>query len=435
MATSLPPARYARSVWAGLVLERYPVTFALAVLTCALTPAYTLRWHIGPYPTTALENAIVLTVAAFAIESWRQGTVPNFRSFLTLPAAVFLVAGAISVLVAPDRRAALGIYRAYLIEPIAFFFVLGTIVSSWRRAAVVLGGLAVAGTVVGVANSVVITDAIRHHTLNVAVTAPVVIYINANDIALFLVPLIAVAGSILLYSPERSERLASAAFLVIALVSTLLSFSRGGYFALAAVALGLALSHRRRWWLLGGALAAGVVLVLIPPINHRLAVEMDFSNPSNTLVGRLELWRVSLQMLDQHVVFGAGLSGFAQTIAPYWNPKHIDRFIYPHNIALTFWSETGLLGLAAFTWTMITGLWQGWHGWRRGASRWRPMQLGIMLALAAVVVHGLVDVPYFKNDLSVEFWVLLGLSWAGIDWGVGDAQRQPAVGRRIIPQR
>jgi hypothetical protein len=29
-------------------------------------------------------------------------------------------------------------------------------------------------------------------------------------------------------------------------------------------------------------------------------------------------------------------------------------------------------------------------------------------------VHGLVDVPYFKNDLSFEFWVLLAIAWAGI---------------------
>jgi len=30
----------------------------------------------------------------------------------------------------------------------------------------------------------------------------------------------------------------------------------------------------------------------------------------------------------------------------------------------------------------------------------------------AIVVHGLVDVPYFKNDLSLEFWVLLALGYA-----------------------
>jgi hypothetical protein len=52
-------------------------------------------------------------------------------------------------------------------------------------------------------------------------------------------------------------------------------------------------------------------------------------------------------------------------------------------------------------------------------SEWRHIELGVFLALVAVVVHGLVDVPYFKNDLSFEFWVLLGLAWAGRRWSSG----------------
>jgi O-antigen ligase len=412
-------ARTAGKASSRLELGSYPLTLTLAALTCALTPAYTVRWHIGFYPTTLLEAAILVTVAAFAYESGRLGVVPSLQSPFTMPAAIFIVACAIAVVVAPDRRAALGIYRAYILEPIAFFFVLGNVVRTTRQASLVVAGLAVAGVVVGIANSAVVLDAIARHTLNPAVTAPVVIYTNANDVALFLVPLIAIAGSMFLYSAQGWQvwhRLVIAAFLVIATVATLLSFSRGGYLALAAVALGLALSHRRRWRLLAAAAVVGVVLVLIPPITHRIAVELDFSNGSNTLVGRFELWRVSLQMLGQHLIFGAGLSGFAQTIAPYWNPTHIDRFIYPHNIVLTFWSETGLLGLVSFAWIMLTGFRQGWNGWRAAAEGWRPIELGIVLALVAVVVHGLVDVPYFKNDLALEFWALLGLAWAGNTW-------------------
>ncbi|HUY73312.1 MAG TPA: O-antigen ligase family protein [Candidatus Dormibacteraeota bacterium] len=396
----------------------YPVSLVLAGVTCALAPAYIVRWHLGPYPTTLLEDAIVLTVVAFVYESWRLRTMPNFSSPFTLPAVLFVVAGAISVVVAPDRRAALGIYRAYLIEPIAFFFVVSAVASTWRRAAVVLAGLGLAGLVVGVANSVFILDALRNHRVNAAVTAPVVIYTNANDIALFLVPLIAIAASITFYRDDQRERVVSGAFLVVAVIATLLSFSRGGYLALAVVAIGLALSHRYRWRMLGAAVAIGIVLVLIPPIHRRIAVELDFSNPQNTLVGRFELWRVSLQMLQHHVLFGAGLSGFAQTIAPYWNPTHTDRFIYPHNIVLTFWSETGLLGLVAFVWIMFTGFRLGWRGWRQAVREWRPLQLGVTLALVAVIAHGLVDVPYFKNDLALEFWALMGLAWAGNRWGL-----------------
>src|ERR1700687_208125 len=230
------------SAWAGRSLGIYPISLGLAVLTCVLTPAYVIRWRFGIFPTTLLEIAILLTVVAFAYESWRLRSIPLLRSPFTVPAVIFIVAGAISVIAAPDRRAALGIYRAYLIEPIAFFFVLSVVVNSYKRALLMLGGLGVAGVVVGVANSAVVLDAIRHHTWKPAgtpaVTAPVVIYTNANAVALFLVPLIAVAGSLVLHETNPRIRLASLAFVLIAVASTLFSFSRGGDLALPGGALG-----------------------------------------------------------------------------------------------------------------------------------------------------------------------------------------------------
>ena len=413
MASPLLTRAIART---GLDAGDFRITLLLCGLTCVLLPAYTLRWRIGFYPTTVLEAAVGLTVIAFAIESYRARSVPSLRSPFSIAAALLLLAGAISIVVAPDKRAALGIYRAYMIEPVAFFFVIANVVRTAKRASVVMAGLAIAGAVVSVANAFVVLDAIRQHVVNVANTGPVAIFMNANDVPLFLVPLIAIAGSYVLYSQDRLERLVSAAFLALALIATLLSLSRGGYLALAAVALVLAISHGHRWRLLGGAVVAAIVLTLVPPINHRLAIELDFSNGSNTLVGRFGLWKASLQMLSQHSIFGAGLSGFAATLAPYWNPTHIDLFIYPHNIVLNFRSETGLLGVFAFAWIIVAGFRETWRGWRQTGSSWRPLELGVLLALVGVVVHGLVDVPYFKNDLSLEFWTLIGLAWAGIRW-------------------
>jgi hypothetical protein len=37
------------------------------------------------------------------------------------------------------------------------------------------------------------------------------------------------------------------------------------------------------------------------------------------------------------------------------------------------------------------------------------LALGLFGAMTVIVVHGLVDVPYFKNDLSAMFFVLLAL--------------------------
>jgi DMSO/TMAO reductase YedYZ heme-binding membrane subunit len=65
---------------------------------------------------------------------------------------------------------------------------------------------------------------------------------------------------------------------------------------------------------------------------------------------------------------------------------------------------------------MVMAFIVSWQGWRSGDRAWAAIQLGVFLALIGIVVHGLFDVPYFKNDLSLEFWALLGLSYAGVRW-------------------
>jgi O-antigen ligase len=362
-----------------------------------------------------LETAIVVTALVFAFETWRGHLALQWRTAFTIPALLFILAGAISVLVAPSRTAGLGLYRAYIIEPIAFAVVLMHAVTTWRRALVVLSGFGVAGVVVGVANSIVVIAALRAHTYDVTQTPPVVIYTTANALALFLGPLIAVAASLFLHGKGRELRIGSGVFLLVAVPSMLLSFSRGGYLAMAAVAVGLALSHRRRWLLLAGLVVAGGLVSAIPPIFHRISIE--FQNVGGTTffgrAGRLELWSATLKMLSHYPIFGAGLSGFAERIGPYWNANHPERFIDPHNIVLNFWVETGLLGLFAFGWLLVVVLRISWHGWNQADSDWRPIFLGVLLAMVAIVVHGLVDVPYFKNDLSLLFWALAGLAAAG----------------------
>jgi hypothetical protein len=54
----------------------------------------------------------------------------------------------------------------------------------------------------------------------------------------------------------------------------------------------------------------------------------------------------------------------------------------------------------------------------------------VLLALIGIVVHGLVDVPYWKNDLAAEFWILLGITWAGLRAEPPLADSPVAVPRR-----
>jgi putative inorganic carbon (HCO3(-)) transporter len=374
-----------------------------------------VRWHLGFYPSTLLEDAIVVTVVIFLVETFREGKMFEVRSPFLWPAILFAVAGALDVVTAPSMTAALGLYRAYLLEPMAFALVLANVLRNQRRAMLVAGGLMVGAAVAGVANSYVVLTGLIQHTYDVTQTPPVVIYFTANAVALYVVPLVAVAGALALHA-RQPERLFGAVFLLLGVVITMLSFSRGGYLALAAVIAGLALSHRRRWALLGLAVLAVAGMALIEPIRHRVIIETE-NVYGNTVQSRLDLWTGAIKLIEQRPLFGAGLSGFQERVAPFLANFHASAFfIDPHNILLNFWVETGLLGVIAIAWIIGAAMWISCRGWRAGSAGWSPFHLGVLLALVAVIVHGLVDVPYFKNDLSLEFWTLVTITWAGRRW-------------------
>ena len=400
----------------ALVLERralarpagYPATIAMATLACALGPAYVVRWRVGPLPTTLLEAVILATVAVFLLETLRAGARLSLRSSLTIPTAAFLVAGALSVLASPGRTAAVGLYRAYFVEPVLFGLVLVHVVRSWRAALIVVGGLWAGAAALALANLGVEIQLARHHALNATWMPPVAIYTSQNQVSLYLDPLVAVAAAVAVHQRDRLARAAAVAFLLVALPAEVLGLSRAGWIAVLAVAAGLALTVRARWVLVGAGAAAALALV----VSGRV-VQLFDSVKGNTIAGRVEMWQAALQLLRRRPVFGAGLTGYPDLIRPFW--RHYDPLwaLHPHDIVLNFWAETGILGLLAFAAIMAVAASLAWRGWRYADAGWRPLHLGVLLALLAIVVHGLVDVPYFKNDLSLEFWTLLALVVAG----------------------
>jgi O-antigen ligase len=152
----------------------------------------------------------------------------------------------------------------------------------------------------------------------------------------------------------------------------------------------------------------------IPYVQHR-ALLLLHGGDGNTSGDRLRLWALTLRILAHRPLLGTGLAGFEPTARPLWSGDGT-WILYPHDLALDLWAETGLLGLLSFAWLFATGAVLGWRGWRRLDAGWRALHLGVLLALLAVVVHGAVDNPFFKNDLSLELWTLLALAGTGWRW-------------------
>jgi len=153
---------------------------------------------------------------------------------------------------------------------------------------------------------------------------------------------------------------------------------------------------------------------------------------------RRQQWAETRKMLaGGRIITGAGLANYQMAVAPYhqegifvrdyndsdfqrkvvfnadyrrrvWQPLEI--YLYPHNIFLNFWSELGLAGMLLFLWIIVKYFIISLKSVKSIKSeRERALILGLACAMIVIVVHGLVDAPYFKNDLAVLFWVLVGM--------------------------
>ena len=78
-----------------------------------------------------------------------------------------------------------------------------------------------------------------------------------------------------------------------------------------------------------------------------------------------------------------------------------------------FWLNLGLLGLVAFFWLVGEAVRRVWHELKKFAHAkvcsvgWLKVTAFLMLLI--ILVHGLFDTPYFKNDLALLFWLILGV--------------------------
>jgi O-antigen ligase len=380
---------------------------------------YTVRWSYGPLPTTLLETLILLTAGSYVIGAWRAGRRRPVATPLDIPILFLLLAGAISVVVAKDHRGALGLYRAFFLEPVALFYIGVDLLRRTQDFQRLLLGITIGSSIFAVLNFEVFLRVVAAHALRIGV-APNALYGDANYVAMYFDPIVALATGLLLFGGSTRWRLTGLVWLLIAGTAIMLTFSKGSYLALGGIAV-MVVASVPRWRVpvLIGLAVVAVALSRIPPIALRL------SEAYGSIMGRAQIFGATLQMIRDQPIFGVGLGGFS-----YHFRGRIPE-VYPHDIWLTFWVETGLLGVLAFAFILLSLLWRALRsigatsGFERGAL-W-----GVLAAFVAWTVHGVVDSPYWKNDMAAEFWILAALELAVISFV---AARSGAGVRRAGPE-
>jgi O-antigen ligase len=384
----------------------------LLAVTAACLPLYAVRWSYGPLPTTLLENLVLATIALYLVARWRAGLLLRpIRTQYDIAIGLLLLSGVISVVVAKDHRAALGLYRAYFIEPALLFYVAIDLLRRRADFRNLLLGLGIGTSIFAVMNIVVFASAAFENTLHFG-APPSAIYTSSNAVAMFLEPPAAFAIGLVLFADERRDRILALAWAVILAVAFVLTFSRGGYLALAIFAVLTVINVRpdlRRPLLIVGIVVAVVVLLTVVLASTTPLMKSRFSYRAlnYTLQTRAAIFTATVSIIAAHPILGVGLGGYVYNLHGFLE-------IYPHDVYMTFWVELGLLGLLAFLYIFVRLFVSAWKALSLASGLEKALLWGVVGTVVTWAVHGVFDSPYWKNDMAVEFWLLAAICLATV---------------------
>lgn len=379
-------------------------------------------------PIAATPTLIFLLVLGWPLHLWTAWRAGRRRPDLTLVLlSAMLVALTIGLGVASDLRQA-WLMAAHLAIGIALAIALPRwpLSRRWPRVAYALPiVLAASLSLLGpplLTSPLSNPRAVAFYAPLVALTAGWGETLNANILAGGLLPAIPLTAAWGLLPWGRGRRGGSLGLmrsvLLLGLTAWLLQVlalteSRGALVA-AVASLGLVGVLRwRRLTLPAGllTLAGGVWLLLHDPWAQLQAVMATGLARDYNM--RVEIWVRSGQVLCEHLATGIGLGAFVPTVMEQTLPVRVALpapVTHAHNLWLQVGLDLGVLGLAAYVgWTAL-GVVQAGSVWRSTQGVRRSLAAGILAALLAINVHGVVDAPLWNSKLAFLPWLLFGLA-------------------------
>ncbi|HZJ41707.1 MAG TPA: O-antigen ligase family protein [Patescibacteria group bacterium] len=419
-------------------------------LIIVLLPSYLIRFDILGIPITFLESMILLGFLVWFIKTTKlkvTGWLKHRYKRLTYPFAIeiilILISSFIALFVAKLDNAALGIFKAYFFEPIALYILILNVLPGKRGREKIILALTVGAlstSLLALYQQLTGLFIFNEFWANLENRRVVSWFGYPNAVGLYLAPIILILTSYLKAISKnkglvyRLKQILVFTTIILSVLSIYFAKSEGALIALL-VAFVIFIFFSFKWAKIVVPiiiLIATATILLTQPLKSYVIDKISLNDLSGEI--RKQQWRETMHTLEgSSFIFGNGLSKYPVAVAPfhqegiffnrdkidnfhsvlygdaklrakYWQPVEI--YLYPHNIFLNFWTEIGIFGMLLFTWLIAKFLLKSFNVYKRDKN---ILGLGLFSAMIALLIHGLVDVPYFKNDLSALFFIIIAL--------------------------
>ncbi len=392
-------------------------------LAILFSPAYLIRFSVGFLPMTILEVMLLVIVGI-----WIMKIIDVRIRTKACPAQLpwrwaillFVLAGTLAVIISPDKRQALGLCKAYVIEPVLFFLVFVNTVKTKEQIRGVIWSLGAAVVVVGYITLIQYVG-LLHIPSPYGLEHPkraTSIFPFPTAVGKFIGPILAMFVGLWLarIQPRVStiwdgvkRHLFAVGVIIFGCLGLLFSFSRGAVIGLAAAIIFSSFFSIWRKWIWVATLFVLIVCMLVPFTRNQIVSIIDIKDTSADV--HVVMWKGAVRIIQANPILGTGLASFPVVYDKYKEASHVEYFPNPDELYLTLWIEMGLAGLIAFIWLVAKYFREA----RRVIQSKMPdysmnaLAIGLMAGMVALLVHGLLDTPYFKNDLAIIFWTMAGL--------------------------
>lgn len=372
-------------------------------------------WHVKIFgiPTNVFELVMLFSLVWWLSES-KKTLLNQYRNIprnIKLSIALILLGITTSLIANGVSTNGLGILKSWFLIPIAFSFAIFTQTRSGNDARKVLSAICFSVFCVSLISV--------YYKLTGQVTFDGRLqgfYSSPNYLSMFLAPGILIGIYFLIDSLKRKLSLINLllAFLLLPIIVSLyFTYSYSSWLALfSSVPIVFLPQISKNKRLLA---AAGLTLVLAIAIFLQSGTQ-KFSNllhvsQRSSIASRVIIWTSAGLMIHNHPIFGIGPGNFQNIYLGYqkYFPPYLEWAVpEPHNIFLAFWLQTGLLGLFGFI-LLLVNLFQILKKVLRNEKS-AGMSALLLSFFVYVIINGLFDTPYWKNDLSFLFWIFVFLT-------------------------
>lgn len=234
---------------------------------------------------------------------------------------------------------------------------------------------------------------------------------SPNYLAMYLVPIMFLSLMIFEGIKDRWQKITIGVLYLVPISALFFSDSRAGIIALlSSVLIFIAIYYGDRVKLDKKYLIMVVGLLIV--FSVVASIYLSPRQGSDSI--RKEIYSYSIQMIRENCFGGIGLGNFQNKIAELsvenfsFREFGLPYALHPHNLFLSFWLNIGILGLLTFLiiiYKFIINLIKSYKNNRFATAL-------LASAMSAILIHGLFDTTYFKNDLSAIFWIIVAFGLA-----------------------